>query len=84
MSLYIVVRRNNVVIFVLVAYHSGGLQGEYVWFLLHQLTSSLGNQLDTGAIKNVRLLGGWRETEREREGRGVEREVKGVHLQLMV
>ena len=58
-------------IFVLVAYHSGGLQGEYVWFLFHQLTSSLSNQLDTGAVKNIRLLGdGERERKREREGGG--------------
>ena len=60
-------------IFVLVAYHSGGLQDEDIWFLFHQLTSSLSYQLDTGAVKNVRLLGGWREREKERKRGGRER-----------
>ena len=66
------------------AYHSGGLQGEYIWFLLHQLTSSLSNQLDTGAVKNIRLLGGWRERGGERERGGGGERSERAHLELMV
>jgi hypothetical protein len=58
-----------------VAYHSRSLEGEYVGFLLHQLASSLSNQLDTGTVKNVRLL--WRGGERERGRESVcEREIE--------
>ena len=72
----------------LVSYHGGCLQGEHIGFLLHQLPSSLGNQLDTGTVKNVRLLeqrgcdawgwGGGGRRERERGGGEREREVRGA------
>ena len=39
-----------------VAYHCWRLKGEHVGLFFHKLSSSLGNQLDAGTVKNIRLL----------------------------